>query len=261
MKASRIISYLLAVPLSALTLSGCNLFGLELQKKYDYDHSVAYSNQLDVNGWDFLQKHATSFPHFLAAIEYAGIDHEIFNQPGITIFPIMNAGITSLPSTGANGGAGGYWNHHPINNGSIVLVPESWDAYEPAQVKEFVLNHIVKHAISYGEFLSMVPNGQRTFFETMANDVRPGYGYMSFHMLNFTEAPNGGERITRLYINDFPSHFRKPNTSTDWDQLYFYPRTSNLRTLNGSYIHIMEKMYLDFPTDEDLASTPVWGKK
>jgi hypothetical protein len=254
------MSRFLLLPLAAL-LSGCTLFGLDLQRPYDYDYSVPYSNQLDVNGWDFLQRHAGSFRHFLAAVEWAGVDPQVFNQPGITIFPLMNGGISMARGTGSNGNPAGYWNAHPIIKDGVSFVPTAWTDYgdDPAmkaQVKQFILNHIVTLPVSFDEFLEMVPDGRRTFFPTMATN---GYGYVSLHMLNFSEAPEAGEKITRLWVNDFPSHFTKSNPGTTWDNIYFYPRTSNLKTLNGSYIHIMENTWLDFPKDSDFETIPVWG--
>jgi hypothetical protein len=259
MKTKKIKSGLLVLPLAAL-FSGCTLFGLELQKGYPYDYSVPYSNQLEMNGWAFLKKNASSFRNFLAAIEYAGVDTLIFDRPGITIFPLMNGGISSARGTGANGNPGGYWQQHPIINEGGTFTPTAWTDYgdDPKmkeQVKQFILNHIVTLPVSFGEFLDMVPDGRRTFFPTMATN---GYGYVSLHMLNFSEAPEAGEKITRLWVNDFPSHFTKTNPGPNWDNKYFYPRTSNLRTLNGSYIHIMENTFLDFPIDSDLETTPIW---
>jgi len=262
-----IISTLSCASLAVL-LSGCSLLGLDLQEKYDYKYDLQYDNQLEINGWEFIQLHAEgNFENFIAAVEYAGIDPEIFNQPGITIFPLRNGGIKSTRGTGNNGNPGGYWNQHPIQTEAGVMVPAAWTDYGTdnaamkEQVKQFVLNHIVTMPISFGEFLKMVPDGRCTFFPSMATN---GYGYVSLHMLNFVEAPEAGTKITQLWVNDFPSHFTKsnPTATATWDQRHFTPRTSNLRTKNGSYIHIMDNTYLDFPIDSDLEAVPIWnGKK
>lgn len=230
---------------------GCSVFDLEMQKKYDYDYSVAYDNQLNMSGWEFLQENRSTFSRFLEAVRYAEIDPELFNQPNTTIFPLRNTAITSLPSTSssANQNPGGYWAHNPING----VVPDSWEYYSQDEVKQFVLNHIVRYAVSYYEFLAMVPGGARTFFPTMATN---GYGYVSFHMLNSSES-DGEVELTRLYINDFESHYKRLNPS-GWAG-YFYPHSSNLQTSNGSYVHVMD-FYLDFPTDKDLATVPVYNK-
>lgn len=254
----------LACGVLAAFLSGCSLLGLDLQEKYDYDYSLQYNNQLDVNGWEFIQANATSFANFIAAVEYAGVDPEIFNQPGITIFPLMNGGISSNRGTGTGGNPGGYWQQHRIQTEIGEMTPTAWTDYGvdnaamKEQVKQFVLNHIVTMPISFNEFLEMVPDGRVTFFPTMATN---GYGYVSLHMLNSVEAPEATEKITRLWVNDFPSHFMKANPGANWDQKHFWPRTSNLRTKNGSYIHIMDNTFLDFPVDSDLTAVPIWRKK
>ena len=265
MKIKRILSYLTASSL-AILFAGCSLMGLDLQKKYDYDYSVPYSNQLDVNGWDFMMRHQDDFELFIEAVDYAGIDHELFNRPGITIFPLMNGGISATAGTGTNSNPDGYWKRHQVwvdSNGDgiatkdEIIEPESWAPYSKETVRQFVLNHILTMPVSFGEFLDMVPDGRRTFFPSMAESK---YGYVSLHMLNFAEEPNGGERITRLYVNDFPSHFTKSVPNMDnWDR-YFYPHSPNLKTKNGSYIHVMNNMHLEFPIDGDLELVPIYKK-
>ena len=248
------LKYWILGSLMAVLFTGCELFGLDYQEAYDWDSSAGGNNQLGMSGWEFIQSRTDLFSRFIAAVEYAEIDPELFNQKNITIFALTNqaCGNNASTSNSANQFPGGYWYKHPVNG----VTPETWSAYSKETVKQFVLQHIMTHAVSYNEFLSH-NGGNRIFYPTMATN---GYGYVSMHMPSFDEnqvTGTGTEAVT-LYINDFPSHYMKLNPGANWSK-YISPRTANLQTSNGSYVHVMD-YFLDFPTDGDLALYPIYGK-
>lgn len=238
---------MIALCVSTLLLSGCSLFGLDAQEPYDFDPSPGSNNQLNMSAWDFMRARSDVFSEFINAVRYCEVDSAEFNKPGRTIFALTNQAIVDKASTNSstNQHPGGYWEMHKINN----IKPDSWTAYSKEQVKQFVLNHICKYAVSYTEVIRD-NSGVRTFYPTMATN---GYGYVSFRMLSSTETSTGSEAIV-LWINDFPSHYVKQAPSGQGQ--YLSPRSSNLQTNNGSYVHVMDQ-FLDFPKEDDLAEARV----
>jgi hypothetical protein len=239
-----------------LSMSGCSLFGLDLNEDYDLDTSPLISNQLGVSGWEFIQSRPDLFQHFMDAVAYANVDPAEFNSPDLTLFPVTNTGIAAESETWAqweNAYPGGYWAQHPVNG----VVPDRWSAYPQEQVRQFVLNHIMKYAVSYNELLAWT-QGERTFYPTKATN---GYGYISLYMLNskdFGGSTIGGD-IPFIWVNDFPSHYQMLNPSITNYQSHIKPRTCNLQTNNGSYVHVMDH-FLDFPTSTDLRLVPIFYK-
>lgn len=238
---------MIALCVSSLMLSGCSLFGLDAQEPYDFDPTPVASNQLKMSAWDFMRSRSDVFGEFINAVRYCGIDSAEFNKPNRTIFALTNDAISSNESTNTstNQHPGGYWFKHKINN----IKPETWEAYSKEQVKQLVLNHICKYAVSYNEVIRD-NRGVRTFYPTMATN---GYGYVSLRMLSSTETSTGSEAIV-LWINDFASHYVKKAPLNQGQ--YLSPRSSNLQTNNGSYVHVMDH-FLDFPVEDDLAGARV----
>ena len=78
-------------------------------------------------------------------------------------------------------------------------------------------------------------------FRIIISSLSP-YGYMAVEMLK--------EGALSIYFNNYEDHF----------QLKTKPRTSNLQSPNGSYIHVMDK-YMQYPTDKELVSIPIYGAK
>jgi hypothetical protein len=243
-----------AAVMLTLSVNGCTLFDLDLQKSYEMDTSPLANNQLGVSGWEFIQSRPDLFEYFMDAVEYAGVDPAEFNSQDITIFPITNAGISSARATGtgANANPGGYWVQHPVNG----VVPDRWSAYPQEQVRQFVLNHILIYAVSYNELLAWT-QGARTFYPTKATN---GYGYISLHMLTAQELGSGtGADAVVIWVNDFPSHYQMLNPSETNYQSHIKPRTCNLQTSNGSYVHVMDN-FLEFPNSTDLRLIPIFYK-
>ncbi|MCD8101523.1 MAG: hypothetical protein LUE26_02950 [Alistipes sp.] len=244
------ISYLLALASASVIITGC----MDFQKPYDYDDSPGISNEIDMTPWEFITTaEGGVFDRFIEAVEYAGIDPSEFDEPGLTIFPIINQAVANNPGTGTgtNRFPGGYWYMYQVNG----IKPESWSAYPKEQVRQFVMNHIMKYPVSYDEFLSQT-GGAKTFYPTKATN---GYGYISLHMLTYDETDGSqGSDIIKLWVNDFPSHYTKDNPAAAGHAMHISPRTSNIKARNGSYIHIMEH-FLDFPTDEDLRIVPIYN--
>ncbi len=255
MKNSHIKQFMTMI-ISIILFGGCTLFDLELQQPYEYDYSAGSSNQLQKSGWEFILSRTDLFSHFIAAVEYAEVNPSEFDAPGITIFPLTNQAIANNPATGTgnNRFPGGYWYKHPVNN----IKPDNWTAYPKEQVRQLILNHIMRYAISYNELLK-ISSGAITFFPTKATN---GHGYISLHMLTSSENPIGNEVVT-LWVNDFPSHYIKdnptPSTATsNTYSMHIFPRSSNLQTINGSYVHVMD-YYLEFPIESDFLAIPIYG--
>lgn len=253
------ITLSIALAMSAAFMSGCRMFGLELQKPYDYESGLG-SNQLQTNCWEFLNSRSDLFEYFIEGVRYSGIDSAIFDLPGVTVFaPTQQAiGEAKSPATSGTGlFPGGYWDQHKVNN----IKPDNWKSYPKEQVKEFILYHILQYPVSFDEFLSQT-HGVRTFYPTMALDLRND-AYISLHMLSSAEAGRSDVSVgVILFVNDFASHYQKINFGTGTfthANKHISPRTSNLRTKNGSYIHVMDH-YLDFPTAQDLADSPIYKK-
>jgi hypothetical protein len=244
-----------AAVMLTLSVNGCTLFDLDLQESYEMDLSPLADNQLKKSGWEFIQSRPDLFQYFMDAVEYAGVDPAEFNSPDITIFPVTNTGISAAKeswATWANANPGGYWAQHPVNG----VVPDRWSAYPQEQVRQFVLNHIMKYAVSYNELLAWT-QGARTFYPTKATN---GYGYVSLHMLTSQElGAMTGRDIPLIWVNDFPSHYQKFNPSSAEYDSHISPRTCNLQTNNGSYVHVMD-YFLDFPTSTDLRLIPIFYK-
>jgi hypothetical protein len=243
-----------AVIMLTLSVNGCTLLGLDMQEDFDLDFSPLANNQLGVSGWEFIRSRPDLFQYFMDAVEYAGVDSAEFNSPDITIFPVTNAGISTArsTSTGYNAAPGGYWAQHPVNG----VVPDRWSAYPKEQVRQFVLNHIMIYAVSYNELLDWT-QGSRTFYPTKATT---GYGYISLHMLTSQElGDKGGGAIPLIWVNDFPSHYEKLNPNPLNYDSHISPRTCNLQTANGSYVHVMD-YFLDFPNSTDLRIVPIFYK-
>jgi len=254
MMKNTMIKYLTGAVVLSTLLSGC----MDLQKPYEYDDSVGVSNQIDMTPWEFiLSRQDDLFERFIEAVEYAGIDPKEFDEPGLTIFPVTNQAIANGPASGSgsNRFPGGYWYKYQVNG----VKPDSWSAYPKEQVRQFVLNHIMKYPVSYDELLAQT-KGIRTFYPTKATN---DYGYISLHMLSYDETyPSQGVDIPKLWVNDFPSHYIKDNPAMEngvfkGHAMHINPRTSNIKAKNGSYIHVMDH-FLDFPTDADLLVVPVY---
>ena len=230
---NHILYYLIFSLFLTFGLTSCELFGLELQKGYEYDAEKGkYDNQLKISTWEFMNQRADIFSELIAAVEYAGIDPEIFNNPNQTNLLLTNQALTS---TTASHMSFWYRNRLDLDGDSIQeTMAVSWDVYPKEQIKDFILYHIVKGSWSYYE-LTDATQGAIHFFPTYSTKAN---GYMALQMLK--------EGALSIYFNNFTGHYKEK----------IKPRTANMKTINGSYIHVMDN-YLEYPTDENMALIPI----
>ena len=170
------------------------------------------------------------------AIKYSGVDPELFKQPDRTYLLLTNTALTSSNSSDRS-----FWNENAYPdefNPEQLIIPTSWEELDKTVVKNMIMYHIIKKALSYYE-LTDLTKGVITFFPT---EYDSPYGYMAVEMLK--------EGALSIYFNNYEDHF----------QLKTKPRTSNLQSPNGSYIHVMDK-YMQYPTDKELVSIPIYGAK
>lgn len=230
----RYILYLLVMVLSALSLTSCELFGLDLQRSYEYDAEKGlYDNQLKMNAWEFIHNRRDIFSSLIDAVAYAEIDTTIFNRPNQTLLLVTNAGLTTA--------ADSYWLRHKLDlDGDSIFetTPISWDVYPKEQVRDLILYHIVKGAFSYNELVDAT-KGTMSFFPT--NSTRAD-GFVALEVKK--------EAALSIYFNNFASHYT----------VNLKARTNNLQVPNGTYIHVMDK-YLEYPSDVELAQYPFYSGK
>jgi hypothetical protein len=217
-------------------LTGCELFGLDFQKPYDYNNQVGLSdNQVKMSGWSFINSRTDLFSSLIEAVQYAEVDTNLFNQPNQTLLPVINQGLNNATATNQS-----YWYMHQIPDptdptGVKTMMPLSWDVYPKQQIKDFILYHIVKGAWSYNE-ITKATQGSPTFFQTLSSSPK-GYALLE----------SKREGAMTIYFNNFTDHYK----------VNIVPRTSNLQLPNGSYIHVMNN-YLDYPSDFDMTLYPIY---
>ena len=234
MKKYQIYIVLLLLLLSSFGFTGCELFGLKFQEPADFNNQVGLSdNQVKMSGWSFINSRTDLFSQLIAAVNYAEVDTNVFNQPNQTLLLVTNTGLTNATASNLS-----YWYTHQIpdpTDPTKTMMPLSWDVYPKEQVRDLILYHIVKGAWSYIE-ITDATQGRSTFFQTLSSS---SYGYMLLQIKR--------EGAMTIYMNTFPSHYK-----TD-----VKPRTPNLQIPNGTYIHVMDS-YLEYPTEYDMTLFPIY---
>lgn len=224
MNKIRIYTCALALFASAAILTGCELLGLDLQEKYDYDENAGmYSNELNKSVWHFLNSRTDEFSLFIEGIKYAGLEDR-YNEPNSTYVALTNIAVTQ------------YFSNHLLPNpihdpndpatGPAFIPAFSLEQFPKEQIREMLLYHIVKGTWTWSNLPPV-----KTWYDTnAAADTAKVNMYL---MKN--------ERSPTIGFNDFTSHH----------QPAVRPRSSNLKANNGSYVHAVDS-YLDYPTKEDL---------
>lgn len=225
---------LLLLPMICLT--GCELFGLQLQQPAEFDPTKGtYDNQLNMSAWKFIQSRQDLFSDLREAVIYSEVDSNLFNAPNHTFLLLTNQSLTSTTSSNQS-----YWYMSKVfdplfpGDSTKMVRPTSWEQFPKEQVKQFILYHMVVGTLSYGELADQT-KGDLTFYPTESSLPN---GYVAFQ-----EKKEGAMSI---YLNNFPTHY----------VLNAKPRTSNLQTNNGCYIHVMDK-WLNYPSDQDLIDYPI----
>lgn len=142
-------AFILFLPLAA----GCNMFGMELQKKYDYNPQTLDPN-IQMSARQFLETRSyesttnlsdTVFKLMRKGLEYAEIDLAMYDKPGMTFMFLHNDAIRAWDAK-AKKVTGGMWVDFPV----VTLVPGTetiatsrpatkWQDYSKADVRNYFL--------------------------------------------------------------------------------------------------------------------------
>ncbi|WP_114781892.1 fasciclin domain-containing protein [Botryobacter ruber] len=205
-------------------LTGCELAGLELQQKYDYDKNAGMlSNELNMTVWEFVNSRPDLFSTFIEAVKHAGLEG-MYNQPNSTYLVLTNAAFNTAVT--------GYLNRNPLPNpnydpndpstGQPTAPAFSIDQLPKEKVKQMLLYHIVKGTWSWNN-LPPVP----TWYDTNA---AADTAKVNLYLMKNDRSPTIG-------FNSFPTHYEPVVRA----------RTTNLKAKNGSFVHVMD-FYLEYPT-------------
>lgn len=209
----KIIIVVCLLPMAILT--GCNIFGLDLQKSYDYDYDAGIrSNELNCTAWEFLQERRSDYRIFLEGIEYAGLE-SMYNERNATYIVLRNSVFTNTTT-------GYFLRHGIINVSGDWYTPNTLMDYPKDEVRQMLLYHIVKGTWTW----SNLPDGP-TWYPTYADGET---AYVNMFMAKRVP-PN-------IEFNNFPGHYVTGKVA----------RTSNLKASNGSYVHVLDDHSLEQPS-------------
>lgn len=233
MKKLKIIYAIIVV----IGFTACNIAGLDYQESYKYDASVK-EGQVNMTAYDFIESRPDIFSSMLEGINYAGLQEE-YKKDNRTFILLTNKALsdeTYKPGTGSVFGS--YFANNLIVNpnynpadiaqfGPQLFIPDSWDVYPVAQVKEFFQYHIIlDNVVSF-------TTGKRTpyLYKTAALSEINDSAYISIHVFY--------DRLSAIHINNMVGLPKLYNQ---------VPRTSNIGCTNG-IMHVLDN-YLREPTRE-----------
>ena len=216
----KIFLSLTASAIILINFSGCSLFGLDFQESTEFNSDEGLSeNHLKQSGWNWIISRSDLFSQLIDAVRYSGMDSTLYDKPDVTLLVPTNSALVS--------GTNSYWNLQSPK-------PINWKDIPKTKVRNMLAYHIVKGSYSINNVYELLGVGSPAFFHTMASDV---YGVEGAYVAFDFENEKGG----CVYFNNFPLHY----------MLLIRPRTTNLITDAGSYVHVMDN-YLAYPTAADL---------
>jgi len=222
-KITRYIKLTLASVIVSFVLAGCNLLGLDLQQPYEYDYELGmFNNETNKTAMEFIQSRTDLFSVLKEGITYAGMESQ-FDQKDCTFLLLGNTAFNSTTATDLS-----YFLTHQLPDPNIpgaFITPESLTQYPVEQVKELLLYHIVKGTHTWTN-LPATP----TWYDTNASSDT---AKVNMYLLK--------DRNANIVFNNFTGHFKSTIKA----------RTTNLKTIDGSYMHILES-WLDRPTQDQL---------
>jgi len=208
-----------------LSMTGCQIAGLELQKDFKFETGLR-DNSINMNALDFMKSRKDLFSSMIEAVNYAGMADE-YTKPNRTFLLLTNRALSDetyfpvAPSV-----MGSYFacnqvpnvNYSPTDptKGPKMLTPDSWNVYPIEKVKAFLQYHIVTEAISYYNAKTF-PN----FYPSLAYKATGDSTMVSFHLVN--------DRNATFLVNGFTGS-RKVDLS---------PRTGGIVCTNG-VIHVLD---------------------
>jgi hypothetical protein len=254
-------------------ISGCSVFGLDLQEDYDYQKSIIEEN-VNMTAWQYLKTRAdgnnpndTVFRWMKKAIDYSGIDTLEYTKPNRTYIFLHNEAIRRVNASQTLQ-ANCFFLDYPIisknPDGSIIFttptsgIPvtttptKSWKDYDKETVKKYLL-----YLIGIGDYnyTNLTPDGVDVQSLLPPNSVatkesRLGYMITPSAVRGFTTASTGTPAVFNFnYTNagtaptgfDPEGKFNLKISNTADSKLFFngglIVRSSNYRATNGT-IHV-----------------------
>lgn len=223
---TKYIKLMIALIAFPVLFTGCELFGLDLQEKYEYDYNIGMpSNKINQSTFDFIESRSDIFSLLHEAIVYAGLESE-YRLPDVTYILPANKAFDSETESDKS-----YFQTHKLSyfdselGEEVEYAPISMTAYPKEQVREFLLYHIVK-----GKYTHSNLPAEPTWYPTHA---AADTAMLNMYILK--------DRTPNIVFNNFDGHFKST----------IKPRTSNLLSDEGSYIHVLES-WMDRPTKSQL---------
>ncbi len=233
----KIYLYLLGIVAATGTMSSCSMFGLDVQKDYDYELSTL-DPHINMSAQEYLLSRGknpviandTVFKWMQLGLEYAGINLDEYEKPGRTFIFLNN---NAIRVRNANTGVitAGMWfdlavmlknqdGSLQLANGAPVTRPANkWSDYSVETVRNYFL-----YLIALGDYGFENAKLENTTFETLlgpgkvaGNETRLGY-------LVPSPVPVPGN--TRILVYDYLT-----GTGTGFDP----EGKINLRMLNSDY--------------------------
>lgn len=219
------IKLLITVIILPLFLASCEMFGLEFQKPYVYDYEAGVpNNHLNLTTLDFIRSRPDLFTVLNEAITYAEMENLYKEANATYLLPTDNA-FNSENSSDLS-----YFQTHKLTfiqgQDTSIVIPTSMTVYPKEQVKEFLLYHVVKGKYTW----SNLP-AEPTWYDTFAS---ADTAKVNMYLIK--------DRNPNIVFNNFNGHY-KSNIK---------PRTSNLISKEGAYIHVIES-WLDRPSADNFS--------
>lgn len=216
------IKIIVSLVIFPAVFSSCELFGLDFQEAYEYDYDAGMpSNKVNKSTYDFIESRSDIFSLLHEAIVYAGLESE-FRQANMTYILPTNTAFNSETEADRSYFQTNKLSYYDEEVGEVVLyAPISMTAYPKEVVREFLLYHIVK-----GKYTHSNLPAEPTWYETNA---AADTAKVNMYILK--------DRNPNMVFNNFNGHFKSE----------IKPRTSNLLSDEGSYIHVLDS-WLDRPT-------------
>lgn len=215
------IKIALAIVIAPLMFISCEAFGLDLQESYDYDPDAGmYDNHMNMTVWEFINARQDLFPLMKEAIEYAEMQ-DMYNEADATYVLLADKAFNSTTASDLSY----FQTYKLIDDEGAEYAPISMTQYPKEVVKEFLLYHIVKGKYTWS---NLPPSS--TWYNTYA---QADTAKMNMYIIK--------DRNPNIVFNNFGGHYKSA----------VKPRTSNLLSNSGAYVHVLES-WLDRPTRKQL---------
>lgn len=192
-----------------LPLSGCTLFDMELQKKYDYNPQTLDPN-LHISARQFLENRSyetsinlndTVFKWMRKGLDYAGIDLAAYEKQGMTFIFLHNDAVRIWDAK-AKKVTAGMWLDFPIVTlnpvtGAVSSRPATrWEDYPKEDVKNYFLYLMLQGNYNFNNIRitpvdaqTMLPPGTLASKSSLLGTYNDGKGFdqegkMSLRILN-----------------------------------------------------------------------------